>query len=155
MYNERYLDILVLRDGDEVYLRIPTFSVQETNRAVIFGGAQLQAPHRAVKQVFRQLHSEIYISNIIQSGSPADFFGLLPNTFITAVNEQETETLDDFLREVSKIPGDDYFTVRIVDIKDTQSSITMRRNDHYVSILSSALQVSRCIPYFAQYTYML
>jgi hypothetical protein len=108
-----------------------------------------------VKQVFDQLHSEIYISNIIQSGSPADFFGLRSNTFITAVNEKETETLDDFLREASKIPGDNYFTVRIVDIKDTQSSVTMRKNDHYVSLLSSALQNSRSIPYFAQCTYML
>jgi pro-apoptotic serine protease NMA111 len=98
MYNELYLDVLVLRNGNEVHLRYPTVSVQETSRAVIFGGAQLQAPHRAVKQVFSRLHSEIYISNIIQSGSPADFFGLQSNTFITAVNEKETETLDDFLK---------------------------------------------------------
>jgi pro-apoptotic serine protease NMA111 len=148
MYNELYLDILVLRDGDEVYLRAPTFPVQETNRAVIFGGAQLQPPHRAVRQVFPQLHSRIYISNIIQSGCPADFFGLQPNTFITAVNEKETETLDDFLRETSKIPGGDYFTVRIVDLGNIESSVTMRRDDHYVSLLSSALQSSRSILYF-------
>ena len=108
-----------------------------------------------MKQVFDRLHSEIYISSIIQPGSPADFFGLRSNTFITAVNEKETETLDDFLREASKIQGDSYFTVRIVDIKNTQSSVTMRKNDHYVSLLSSALQNSRSIPYFAQCTYML
>ena len=155
MYNERYLDILVLRDGDEVYLRAPTFPVQETNRAVIFGGAQLQPPHRAVRHVFPQLHSEIYISNITQSGCPADFFGLRSNTFITAVNEKKTETLDDFLRETSKIPGDDYLTVQIVDLKNIESSVTMRRNDQYVSLLSSPLQSSRSIPYFSQCAYML
>jgi hypothetical protein len=41
----------------------------ETNRFVIWAGALLHVPHRAVRQQAKKLHSLVYISGITHSNS--------------------------------------------------------------------------------------
>lgn len=69
MYDKEYLEALVVREGKEMTLRIPTVHTEdlETDRAVIFCGAVLQKPHHAVRQQISKLHSEIYVSARVSS----------------------------------------------------------------------------------------
>lgn len=64
MYDNEFLDALVVRNGQEVALRVPTIPTEdlETDRAVIFCGAVLHRPHHAVRQQISKLHSEVYVS---------------------------------------------------------------------------------------------
>lgn len=64
MYEKEYLDALIVRNGEEVNIRVPTVSTKdiETDRALVFCGAVLQKPHHAVRQQISKVHSEIYVS---------------------------------------------------------------------------------------------
>lgn len=105
MYDQDYLDMVVVRNCVEMELRVPTVTTEdlETDRAVVFCGAVLHRPHHAVRQQISTLHSEIYVSARTR-GSPAYQYQLVPTNFIVAVNGVKTSDLDGFLREVSQIP---------------------------------------------------
>ena len=132
MYDHDYLDALVLRGGKEKSLRIPTIPTNdlETDRAVIFCGAVLHRPHHAVRQQISKLHSEVYISARTR-GSPSYQYGLAPTNFITAVNDNPTLTLTDFLEAVNKIPDNTYFRLRVVTFDNVPWVATMKKNEHY------------------------
>jgi len=64
MYDHDMLDMVVMRNCEEMTLRVPTISTEdlETHRVVVFCGAVLHKPHHAVRQQSSILHSEIYVS---------------------------------------------------------------------------------------------
>jgi hypothetical protein len=64
MYEKDVLDAVVVRNGEEVSIRVPTVPTEdiETDRALVFCGAVLQKPHHAVRQQISKVHSEIYVS---------------------------------------------------------------------------------------------
>jgi pro-apoptotic serine protease NMA111 len=66
---------------------VPTVSGEdgETDRFVLWAGALLHAPHRAVRQQAKKLHSLVYIS-ARSRGSPAYQFGLTNTMYITHLN---------------------------------------------------------------------
>ena len=65
------------------------------------------------------------------SGSPAYQYQLVPTNFILAVNGVKTVTLDDFLLEVSKIPDNTYFRLRVMTFDNIPFVITIKKNEHY------------------------
>ncbi len=71
MYDHDVLDAVIVRKSEEMQIRVPTVPTEdlETDRAVIFCGAVLHAPHHAVRQQISKMHSEIYVSARV--GSPA------------------------------------------------------------------------------------
>jgi pro-apoptotic serine protease NMA111 len=135
MYDKGDLDALVVRNGQEMRLRVPTVRTDdlETKRALIFCGAVLQKPHHAVRQQISKLHSEIYVS-ARSRGSPAYQYGLAPTNFITHVNGVKTNDLDAFMKEVSKIEDNTYFRLRAMTFDNVPWVVTMKKNDHYVSL---------------------
>lgn len=64
MYSESELDALIVRNGEEMRLKLRTVPTTdlETDRALVFCGAVLQKPHHAVRQQISRLHSEVYVS---------------------------------------------------------------------------------------------
>ncbi|RMJ26944.1 hypothetical protein PHISP_02193 [Aspergillus sp. HF37] len=132
MYDKEVLDALIMRDGQEMRLQIPTVPTEdlETDHAVVFCGAVLQKPHHAVRQQISKLHSEVYVS-ARSRGSPSYQYGLAPTNFITAVNGLPTPNLDAFVHEVSKIPDNTYFRLRAVTFDNVPWVVTMKKNDHY------------------------
>jgi len=66
---------------------VPTISGEdgETDRFVLWAGALLHAPHRAVRQQAKTLHSLVYIS-ARSRGSPAYQFGLMNTMYVTHLN---------------------------------------------------------------------
>ena len=132
MYNNPVLTALVVRNGQEVTLQVPTQPTAdlETSRAVIFCGAILHRPHHAVRQQISKLHSEVYVSARTR-GSPSYQYGLAPTNFITAVNDVPTPTLTEFLREVVSIKDNTYFRLRVVTFDNVPWVATMKKCEHY------------------------
>ncbi len=132
MYDNDYLDALVVREGKEMRLKVPTIPTEdlETDRAVIFCGAVLHRPHHAVRQQISKLHSDVYISARTR-GSPSYQYGLAPTNFITAVNDSPTPSLTEFLMAVNAIPDNTYFRLRVCTFDNVPWVATMKKNEHY------------------------
>ena len=132
MYDNEYLDALIVRGGQEMTLKVPTIPTEdlETDRAVIFCGAVLHRPHHAVRQQISKLHSEVYVSARTR-GSPSYQYGLAPTNFITAVNDVPTLTLTQFLDAVNKISDNTYFRLRVCTFDNVPWVATMKKNEHY------------------------
>jgi len=132
MYDRDWLDMVILRNCEEMELRVPTISANglETDRVVIFCGSVLHRPHLAVRQQISKLHSDIYVAARIR-GSPASQYGLCPTSFVIAVNGIKTTDLTSFLEEVSKIPDNTYFRLRIITFDNIPYILTMKKNEHY------------------------
>ena len=132
MYDNEYLEALIVRAGQEMTLRVPTIPTEdlETDRAVIFCGAVLHRPHHAVRQQISKLHSEVYVSARTR-GSPSYQYGLSPTNFITAVNDSPTPTLSEFLTAVNAIPDNTYFRLRVCTFDNVPWVATMKKNEHY------------------------
>lgn len=64
MYDNEFLDAVVVRDCEELRIRLPTVAADdvETDRAISFCGAILHRPHHAVRQQISKLFSEVYVS---------------------------------------------------------------------------------------------
>lgn len=151
MYNNEYLDAIVVRKRQEMSLKVPTVPTGdlETDRVVSFCGATLHRPHQAVRQQISKIHSDVYISSRSR-GSPAysEYFppsafgtnllmrvflvyGLAPTNFLTHVNNVPTPDLDSFLREVKKIGDNEYFRLKVMMFDNIPWVATMKKNEHY------------------------
>ncbi|KAI5821246.1 trypsin-like cysteine/serine peptidase domain-containing protein [Pyronema omphalodes] len=132
MYDKEELDMVIMRNCQEMRLKVPTVPTDdlETDRVVIFCGAVLHRPHHAVRQQISKMHSEIYVSARTR-GSPAYQYQLVPTNFITAVNGKKTPDLDSFLAEVSKIPDNTYFRLRVMTFDNVPFVISIKKNEHY------------------------
>ncbi len=132
MYDNEYLDALIVREGKEMILKVPTIPTEdlETDRAVVFCGAVLHRPHHAVRQQVSKLHSEVYVA-ARSRGSPSNQYGLAPTNFITAVNDTPTPTLSEFLTVVNSIPNNTYFRLKVCTFDNVPWVATMKKNEHY------------------------
>lgn len=154
MYNNEFLDVVIVRDTQELSLRIPTVSGDDvdTDHVVSFCGATLHRPHFAVRQQISILHSEVYVSARTR-GSPSYQYQLAPTNFITHVNNKPTPDLKTFLKEVRDIPdntcklqflfiivytGDANFILKLLDFSLSVVTfdcvpwvVTMKKNEHY------------------------
>ncbi|OCK74087.1 Pro-apoptotic serine protease NMA111 [Lepidopterella palustris CBS 459.81] len=132
MYNNRYLDIAVVRKGEELLIKVPTVSIEdlETDRVVIFCGATLQRPHHAVRQWVRTVHSDVYVSDRAP-GSPSDMYDLEPTNFLTHVNGVPTSDLTSFLKEVKKIADNQFFRLKVITLDNLPKVVTMKKTEHY------------------------
>jgi len=132
MYDKEELDMIIVRHCKEMRLKIPTVPTDdlETDRVVIFCGAVLHRPHHAVRQQISKLHSEVYVSARTR-GSPAYQYQLVPTNFILAVNGVKTLDLDSFLTEISKIPDNTYFRLRVITFDNVPFVISLKKNEHY------------------------
>ncbi|KAI5858706.1 trypsin-like cysteine/serine peptidase domain-containing protein [Tricharina praecox] len=132
MYDKEELDVVIVRGCEEMNLRVPTAPTDdlETDRVVIFCGAVLHRPHHAVRQQISKMHSEIYVSARTR-GSPAYQYQLVPTNFILAVNGVKTQDLDSFLAEVSRIPDNTYFRLKVMTFDNVPFVISIKKNEHY------------------------
>jgi len=132
MYDKEELDVAIVRGCEEMNLRVPTAPTDdlETDRVVIFCGAVLHRPHHAVRQQISKMHSEIYVSARTR-GSPAYQYQLVPTNFILAVNGIKTPDLDSFLAEVSRIPDNTYFRLKVMTFDNVPFVISIKKNEHY------------------------
>ncbi|KAJ2786901.1 hypothetical protein GGI15_001170 [Coemansia interrupta] len=136
------VDLVVLRDGQELSLHVPTteLDAMETRRIVHWCGALVQQPYRAVLEQVRSLPSMVYISCTLY-GSPANSYGLRPGMWIVEVDSQPVVTVDDFISTLEKLRlhrsekegtvASRYVRVTVVNKSLATRVLSLRVDNHY------------------------
>ena len=126
------VDVTIHRDGAEMSARIPTVALEGTgiDRVVLWAGALLQAPHRAIS-VQRGIEAEgVYVS-YFGFGSPASRSGLFAGRRIVAVDGQPTADLDEFLEIVGGRDNRESVRLNTVTWNNVSDVITLKLDNHY------------------------
>ncbi|KAJ3292893.1 hypothetical protein HK104_004931 [Borealophlyctis nickersoniae] len=126
------VDMIILRDKQELALKVPTTILhsEETKRIVLWAGAVLQEPHRAVLQQSKTLPSRIYVAGRAK-GSPSYMYGIVPTQWITAVNGKTVQTLQDFVDAVRGLPDNEYVRVKTISFDLVPCVLSIKVCKHY------------------------
>lgn len=78
LFTDNHLNAVVVRHGEEMKLRVLTVPCSDliTQHIVMICGAVLQEPHLAVRQQFKELYSEVYVSYVVSFVPPKHIFAI-------------------------------------------------------------------------------
>jgi S1-C subfamily serine protease len=126
------VNVTVWRDGEEKIIPLPPASLTgaDIDRIVMWAGATLQAPHRAMIAQ-RGIPPEGVYVGYFAYGSPATRYGLFPGRRIVEVDGQPTPDLDSFLKVVSGRPDRSAIRLRTITWNNAPEVITLKLDRHY------------------------
>jgi S1-C subfamily serine protease len=126
------VELTILRDGQEFVFDVPTVGLDGfgVDRIVLWGGALLQMPHRALAAQRGIEPGGVYVS-FFNFGSPASRSELFAGRRIVAVNGQPTADLDAFLDVVTSIGDDESIRVDTVSWNNVPQVITLKPDEQY------------------------
>jgi len=126
------VSVTVWRDGAEKTLQMKTVPLngQDLDRVVIWAGATLQAPHRAMAAQRGIAPNGVFVSFFFY-GSPATHYGLYAGRRITEVDGQPTPDLDAFIKAVSGKPDRASLRLKTVSWNGQTDVITLKLDKHY------------------------
>ena len=102
----------------------------DVDRVVLWAGATLQAPHRAMLAQRGVPNDGVYVG-YFAFGSPASRYGLYAGRRITEVDGIPTPDLDAFLRVVTGRPDRASVRLRTVGWNNAPDVITLKLDKHY------------------------
>ncbi|KAF9931437.1 hypothetical protein BGZ67_005303 [Mortierella alpina] len=131
-YEASELEMVVLRKKNEVRVSVPTEAVDGhgTSRLVIWAGAMMHEPHKAVLQQSKTLPSRVYVS-ARSKGSPSYMYGMVPTMWVTHINGTPTPDLDALLKAVKKCPDNSYVRVKTMSFDMIPTVLSIKTNMHY------------------------
>ncbi|ORX89660.1 trypsin-like serine protease [Basidiobolus meristosporus CBS 931.73] len=131
-YDAEELEMVILREKVEMTIKVPTspISGEGTNRVVLWAGAAIQEPHKAVLQQSKTLPSHVYVS-ARSKGSPAYQYGIVPTMWITHINGVPTPNLTAFLEAVKQYPDNTYIRVKTISFDMIPMVLSVKTNQHY------------------------
>jgi len=97
---------------------------------VLWAGATLQAPHRAMIAQRGMSPEGVYVSYFAY-GSPATRYGLFPGRRIVEVDGVPTPDLDAFLKAVTGRPDRASVRLRTMTWNNATEVITLKLDQHY------------------------
>jgi pro-apoptotic serine protease NMA111 len=124
--------VTVWRGQSEQTLDVSTaeLSGSDIDRLVLWAGATLQAPHRAMS-VQRGIPPEgVYVAYFAY-GSPATRYGLYPGRRILEVDGTPTPDLDTFLKAVTGRPDRASVRLKTITWNNAPEVITLKLDKHY------------------------
>jgi S1-C subfamily serine protease len=126
------VSVTVWRDGEEKVVPLATaaLSGNDIDRIVMWAGATLQAPHRAMVAQ-RGIPPEGVYVGYFAYGSPATRYGLFPGRRIVEVDGVPTPDLDAFLKVVSGRPDRAAIRLRTITWNNAPEVITLKLDRHY------------------------
>ncbi len=126
------VNVTVWRDGDEANVPLSTAALSglDLDRIVMWAGATLQAPHRAMIAQRGMPPEGVYVGYFAY-GSPATRYGLFPGRRIVEVDGIPTPNLDEFLKVVSGRPDRSAIRLRTITWNNAPEVITLKLDRHY------------------------
>ena len=126
------VSVTVWRDGAEKTLNMNTVALngRDIDRVVIWAGATLQAPHRAMAAQRGIPPYGVFVSFFFY-GSPATHYGLYAGRRITEVDGQPTPDLDAFITAVRGKPDRASLRLKTVSWNGQTDVITLKLDKHY------------------------
>jgi S1-C subfamily serine protease len=124
--------VTVWRNGAEKTLDMKTVALngRDIDRVLIWAGATLQAPHRAMAAQRGIAPYGVFVSFFFY-GSPATHYGLYAGRRITEVNGQAIPDLDAFIRAVSGKPDRASLRLKTISWNGQTDVITLKLDKHY------------------------
>ena len=126
------VDVVVWRNGAEQRLSVDTVELtgRDIDRVVLWAGATLQAPQRALASQRGIAPDGVYVANFTY-GSPATRAGLLAGRRIVAVDGQPTPDLDGFLAAVNASRDRESVRLKTLSLNNAVEVITLKPERHY------------------------
>jgi S1-C subfamily serine protease len=126
------VDVTVWRGSSEETVHVPTaaLSGNDIDRIVEWGGATLQAPHRAMSAQRGIPPVGVYVGYFAY-GSPATRYGLYPGRRIVEVDGVPTPDLDAFLGVVTGRPDRASLRLKTITWNNAPEVITLKLDKHY------------------------
>ncbi|NNM61895.1 MAG: PDZ domain-containing protein [Steroidobacteraceae bacterium] len=120
------------RNGAAKTLSLPTVPLRGRgiDRVLIWAGATLQAPYRALAMQRGIPHTGVFVS-FFCFGSPAAHYGLFAGRRITEVDGRPTPNLDAFIHAVDGKPDRASVRLKTVTWNGQVSVITLKLDKHY------------------------
>ena len=124
--------VTVWRDGAAKTLPLKTvpLSGRDIDRVLIWAGATLQAPHRAMAAQRGIAPNGVFVSFFFY-GSPATHYGLYAGRRIMEVDGQSTPDLDAFIKVVRGKPDRASLRLKTVSWNGQADVITLKLDKHY------------------------
>ncbi|HLQ12243.1 MAG TPA: trypsin-like peptidase domain-containing protein [Steroidobacteraceae bacterium] len=126
------VQVTVWRTDGEHTLSVKTATLggSELDRVLLWAGATLQAPHRAISAQRGLAPSGVYVA-YYAFGSPASRYGLVPGRRIIEVDGEPTPDLDSFLKQVTGRADRSSLRIRTVSINGAPELLTLKLDRHY------------------------
>jgi pro-apoptotic serine protease NMA111 len=127
-----HLRLTVWRNGAELPLDLDTVALngRDVDRLVMWAGATLQAPHRALAAQRGLKPEGVFVAYYLY-GSPASRFGLTPLRRIVAVDGQPTPDLDSFLAAVAGKEDRAPVLLKTLTHNNAVEVVTLKVDAHY------------------------
>jgi S1-C subfamily serine protease len=124
--------VTLWRNGAEKTLLLKTVALEgsDVDRVVIWAGATLQAPHRAMAAQRGIAPYGVFVSFFFY-GSPATHYGLYAGRRIVEVDGQPTPDLDAFIRVVSGRPDRASLRLKTLSWNGQTDVITLKLDKHF------------------------
>ncbi len=124
--------VTIWRGQQEQVVQVPTtaLSGSDIDRIVLWAGAVLHAPHRAMSAQRGMLPQGVYVA-FFNYGSPATRYRLYPGRRIVEVDGQPTPDLDAFLKVVAGRPDRSSLRLRTVSWNNVPEVITLKLDRQY------------------------
>jgi S1-C subfamily serine protease len=126
------VSVTLWRDGAEKTLPLATVALngRDVDRVLLWAGATLQAPHRALR-VQRGIPPIGVFVAFYEYGSPATHYGLYAGRRITEVDGQSTPDLDAFVAAVRDKPEHGSVRLKTISWNGQTDVITLKLDKHY------------------------
>ena len=124
--------VTVWRNGAEKTVQLGTVALNgnDVDRVLIWAGATLQAPHRAMATQRGIAPEGVFVAFFFY-GSPSTHYGLYAGRRIMEVDGQPTPDLDAFIRAVSGKPDRASLRLKTVSWNGQIDVITLKLDKHY------------------------
>jgi len=126
------VSVTLWRDGAEKTVQLATvpLSGHDIDRVLIWAGATLQAPHRAMAAQRGIVPEGVFVA-FFYYGSPATHYGLYAGRRIVEVDGQPTPNLDAFIKAVRGKPDRASVRLKTVSWNGQVDVITLKLDNHY------------------------
>jgi S1-C subfamily serine protease len=126
------VEATIWRANSELSLAVETaaLSGKDLDRVVLWAGATLQAPHRAMSVQRGIAPNGVYVA-YFSYGSPASRYGLVPGRRIVEVDGQPTPDLDAFLKQVTGRADRTSLRIKTLALNGAPEMLTLKLDRHY------------------------